>query len=201
MGYLRKLLLRGAAPQLRFSVSCTFREPTPDEWTQRTFAGRQITAVFKGLQMSLENDDPSALAAREGGAYGHGAYCTADPRLALAYTRTTRDAALTAIDHKPRVVLMALCDMSGARGLTRKKKGAMTSPIVISSPPNALPGIEICIRNAQRRSLVIAKLDVTLLEGAFPHVGPHAASAADDPLTPLVVGTRPRWPAMPGYLL
>ena len=65
---------------------------------------------------SNESEATSAtLRITHNGAYGSGAYVTADLRLALAYTRDTHKVALTEVDSAPRVVLICLAAGGGAK--------------------------------------------------------------------------------------
>ncbi len=86
---------------------------------------------------------------------------TPDPRLALAYTRPTRVAALQ-LDGKPRRMVVILADLHNARRAGSERLGVMASPVRLSSPARRRVGVEICVRNPERHCLVIAAVTLWL---------------------------------------
>ena len=132
--------------------------------------------------------------------FGSGGYSTPDIRLALSYSRPRKTDALKA-DGADKLILLAVCALGQARSVAEGQGPLSSTSVLALMPGTAIPGTDVCIRNPQRRCLVIAVLRVRATgQNSIPNVAHYAKGDIGSPRTPLVVSTRPRWQGMPRWL-
>ena len=200
--FLRKLLSRHgtACYALRVSPCCL----SAAEWKQRAFGGEHLTLLFKGLQLSKTQGLTTYLRVRAGGRYGAGCYFSPDPLIAVSYTRPTRVEGVSAADGVSRHILICAVALGAIRLVGSKRQGALGSgqTSTANSPPDSLPGTEVCVRSPDTRCIVVATATIELQSGEFWHVASHSRCQSGDPEDkgPIVVESRPRWDNMLGWL-